>query len=88
MILVRTSWALSYVIHVIRIHDVLYCDVFVGRLGWQIIRAIVASVITPGLFHESRQVLSRDADYDSLLGIVNTKRALGKRLTSVGQVLA
>jgi len=70
------------------IHDVLYCDVFVGRLGWQIIRAIIASVITPGLFHESRQVLSRDADYDSLLGIVNTKRALGKRLTSVGQVLA
>ena len=77
MILVRTSWALSYVIHVIRIHDVLYCDVFVGRLGWQIIRAIVASLITPGMFHESRQVLSsRDADYDSLLWSVNTKKPL------------
>ena len=77
MILVRTSWALSYVIHVIRIHDVLCCDVFVGRLGWQIIRAIVASLITPGMFHESRQVLSsRDADYDSLLWSVNTKKPL------------
>ena len=77
MILVRTSWALSYVIHVISIHDVLYCDVFVGRLGWQIIRAIVASLITPGMFHESRQVLSsRDADYDSLLWSVNTKKPL------------
>ena len=86
-VLVRFSWALSYVIHVI---FMMYYTVmfFVGRLGWQIIRAIIASVITPALFHESRQMLSRDADYDSPPGDCQYKKAFGKRLTSVGQVLA
>lgn len=75
MILVRTSWALSYVIHVVFM--MYYTVMFLsGVWDGQIIRAIIASVITPGLFHESRQVLSRGADSDSLLGIVNTKKPL------------